>query len=131
MNSAGKVSDYMSTNLITFTSYMDIHRAINTLLDNRISGAPVLDDDGILVGILTKKDCMRIAFSASYHKDRGGPVAEFMSSTVETVSVSDDIVEVAERFLKSPFRRYPVMQDDQLVGIIARHDVLRALEELW
>lgn len=85
----------------------------------------------MLVGILTKKDCMKIAFSASYHKERGGPVSEFMSSDVETVSADTDIVEVAELFLKSHFRRYPVMQDERLVGIIARHDILRALEELW
>jgi len=131
MNESTKVSNYMSKNLITLTPNMDIHRAVNTLLDNRISGAPVLDNRDELVGILTKKDCIKVAFSASYHKERGGSVSEFMSSNVKTVSVDANIVEVAERFLNYPYRSYPAMQDDRLVGIIARHDILRALERLW
>jgi CBS domain-containing protein len=61
----------------------------------------------------------------------GGKVAEFMSTEVETVSADTDIVEIAELFLASRYRRYPVVRDGRLVGIITRHDVLRALDDLW
>ncbi len=131
MRRAGTANDYMTTKLVTFTPNMDIHRAIRALLDHRISGAPVLDDRGKLVGILSKKDCLKIAFSASYHRELGGKVADFMSRDVETVEADTDIVEVAELFLKNPFRRFPVLRNDRLVGVISRHDVLRALAELW
>ncbi len=123
--------DYMSTKLVTFTPEMDIHRAIKVLLDKRISGAPVLDAGGALVGVLSKKDCLEVAFSASYHMEWGGKVAEFMSTEVQTVAADTDIVEIAELFLASRYRRYPVVRDGRLVGIITRHDVLRALEDLW
>ncbi len=123
--------DYMSTKLVTFTREMDIHRAIQALLDNRISGAPVLDDRGKLVGILTKKDCLKMAFNTSYYQEWGGRVADFMSPEVETVDAETNIVEVTELFLNSPYRRFPVMRDNHLVGVIARHDVLQALKDLW
>jgi CBS domain-containing protein len=121
----------MSRELITFTPDMDIHRAIKVLLANRISGAPVLGEAGRLVGVLTKKDCLKIAFSASYHKEWGGRVSEFMTVDVETVDAQTDIVEVAEMFLKRHFHRYPVMRKNRVVGVITRHDVLRTLNELW
>ena len=122
---------YMSSDLVTFSPAMDLHCAIRLLLKNRISGAPVVDGQGRLVGILTKKDCLKVAFSASYHQESGGHVAEFMSREVQTVDAKSDVVEVAELFLNSRFRRFPVMRNGRLVGVISRHDVLRALDDLW
>jgi CBS domain-containing protein len=131
MNQRVTAEQYMSTALVTFSPEMDIHRAIKLLLKNRISGAPVLDGQGKLVGVLSKKDCLKIAFSASYHQEWGGKVAEFMSPEVQTVDAQSNIVEVAELFLNSRYRRFPVMRNGRLVGVISRHDVLRALEDLW
>ena len=131
MDRTSTANDYMTVKLVTFTPDMDIHHAIDALLKNHISGAPVLDDRGRLVGVLSKKDCLRIAFGASYHQERGGRVSEFMSREVETIDAETDIVEVAELFLNSRYRRFPVMRDDRLVGVISRHDVLRALKDLW
>lgn len=122
---------YMSSDLVTFSPEMDLHRAIRLLLKHRISGAPVIDGQGRLVGILTKKDCLKIAFSASYHQEWGGRVADYMSTDVQTVDARSDVVEVAELFLNSRFRRFPVMRNGRLVGVISRHDVLRALDDLW
>ena len=123
--------DYMSKDLVTFTPDTDIHRAIRVLLEKRISGAPVVDERGDLVGILSKKDCLRVAFSASYHKELGGPVSEYMSRDVQTVEAGADIVEVAEKFVKGPYRRFPVMDNGRLVGQLSRHDILKAIEQLW
>jgi CBS domain-containing protein len=121
----------MAVKLITLTPDMDIHLAIKTLLDKRISGAPVVDGRGDLVGVLSKKDCFKVAFSASYYKDWGGRVSDYMTAEVQTIDADTDIVEVAELFLNNPFRRYPVMSDERLVGQISRHDVLKALQDLW
>lgn len=131
MNQSAIARDYMSSDLVTFTPDMDIHRAIKLLLQNRISGAPVMDNSGKLVGILSKKDCLKVAFSASYHQDWGGRVSDYMSHDVHTIDADTDIVKVAEIFLKSSYRRFPVMSNDRLVGQISRHDVLTALEQLW
>ena len=131
MSRSAKASHYMTARPITVTPDMDIHRAIKVLLKHRISGAPVVDDQGDLVGILSKKDCLRVAFSASYHQEWGGHVARVMSREVQTVDAQSDVEEVAELFLNSPFRRFPVMKNGRLVGVISRHDVLRALDDLW
>ena len=121
----------MATDLVTVTPDMNIHRAIRILLERQISGVPVIGENGELVGILSVKDCLKIAFSASYHQEWAGRVSEFMSTEVQTIESDTDIVEAAEIFLKNRYRRFPVVTDGRLVGMISRYDVLRAIEELW
>jgi len=129
----GKVTarEYMTRRLITFTPDMDIHRAITLLLGARVSGGPVLDETGAIAGVLSIKDCLGVAFDASYHQSPGGKVREFMSEDVETIDADTDIVEVADTFLKSRYRRFPVVDGGRLAGQISRYDVLRALADLW
>ena len=131
MSQAVSAKDYMTTDVLTIAPEMDIHAAIKVLVDNKISGAPVVDKNGDLAGILSTRDCLKVAFSASYHKDSGGRVSDYMSEKVETVDAGTDIVEVADLFLKSRYRRFPVTANNRLVGLISRYDVLRALEDLW
>jgi CBS domain-containing protein len=131
MSPSFSAKDYMSADLITFDPEMNIHRAIGLLLANNISGGPVVDAEGNLVGILSTKDCFKIAFTATYHQERSGRVSEYMSQEVKTIDADTDIVEVAETFLKSRYRRFPVISKGRLVGQISRYDVLKALDDLW
>lgn len=124
------VRDYMSGRLVTFTPETDVLDAIHELVQKRIAGAPVVDDQGNLVGMLSELDCMKIAMTAGYHGDMGGPVADFMTADVVTIDADMSIFDLAQLFLTSGFRRYPVMSDNRLVGQISRRDVLRALGEL-
>jgi CBS domain-containing protein len=126
-----KVDDYMARTLYTFLPSDNIHSAVKTLLEKRISGAPVLDESGNLVGLLSKKDCLKVVYSASYHQDWGGRVDEFMRKEIETIESGIDIIEVADRFVGSSFRRFPVMKQGKLVGQISRHDILLALYDQW
>ncbi len=119
----------MTTRLVTLPPDMSIHEAIRILLSKRISGAPVVDATGALIGMLSKKDCLRIVFSAQYHDDRGGPVREYMSAPVETLDASLDVVSAVHRFLQSHFRRFPVLRDGRLVGQVSRYDILKSLME--
>jgi len=123
------VADIMVTRLVTFSPDTNIHEAIRVLLDKRISGAPVVDADGSLIGMLSKKDCLKIVFSSQYHDDRGGPVRDYMSATVETLDADLDLVSAAQLFLDSHFRRFPVLRDGKLVGQISRADILKVLTE--
>lgn len=131
MKTGRTVGQYMTRKLVTLRPDMGIHEGIRILLKHRLSGAPVVDDAGQLVGILSNKDCVRMAFGASYHQDWGGTVASAMSSPVETVRADADIVEVAELFLRGPYRRYPVLDGGRLVGQVSRYDILHALDDLW
>lgn len=123
--------DYMSQRLVVFSPDMDVGRAMEVLLEQQISGAPVVDGAGVLVGLLTERDCFAVAVNASYHQHPGGKVADYMTRDVETVPADLDIVAVMERFLRGPYRRFPVVEEGRLVGLISRRDVLRAILELW
>jgi len=126
-----RVRDVMATKLVTVQPQMEILRAVNLLLRHDFGGAPVVDDAGKLVGILTEKDCMKVVLNAGYHSEYGGRVAEYMSRDVVTMKPDDSIVEAAKRFLDDNYHRYPVVEGGELVGQISRRDMLRALEQLW
>ena len=124
------VKDYMARALVTFKPETDVLDAVHSLVKHRIAGAPVVDDSGNLVGMLSELDCMKIALHAGYHGDWGGPVSDYMSDGVETVDADMSIIDLAQVFIDSKYRRFPVMANNRLVGQISRRDVLRALEYL-
>ena len=125
-----RVRDYMSARVITFAPDMEILEAVHILVENRISGAPVLDLRGNLIGMLSEQDCIKVALNAAYHNEWGGRVEEFMSREVKTVDADASIVDVAEIFVEMSYRRLPVVERNRLVGQISRHDILRAMEIL-
>ena len=124
------VKDYMSGKLVTFRPDTDVLDAIHELVKHGISGAPVIDDTGNLVGMLSEFDCMKVVLTAGYHGEPGGPVSDLMATDVKTVRAEVSIVDMADGFMKSGLRRYPVINGNRLVGQISRRDVLRALTEL-
>jgi len=124
-----KVGDYMTRRLVTFHRNDNVISAMGMLLDKKISGAPVVDDDGNLVGILSEVDLMPIVMQDSYYDESMGIVADYMQSPVDTIDPDMDIYMVAERFHKEHRRRYPVVKNGKLVGQISRRDVLRAAED--
>jgi CBS domain-containing protein len=124
------VKDYMAESLLTFKPDMDVMEAIHLLCDKGYSGAPVLDNLGNVIGILSEHDCLKVAIHASYHGIMGGKVADFMSKNPVTVDAELSILELAKMFLDKPYRRYPVVEDNRLVGLISRTDVLRAIDSI-
>lgn len=130
MKTSVKVRDYMATNLVTLHPEMEILRATHVLLAHDIAAAPVVDSAGTLLGILTERDCIRVVLEAGYLGEYGGQVADFMSKEVHTLSAGDSIVDAAKLFCGHQFHRYPVMENNQLVGFLSRRDVMRALEHI-
>jgi CBS domain-containing protein len=125
------IEQHMATDLVSLSPGDDILHAMRVLLDNNFSGAPVLDEAGKLIGILSMKDCMEIVYNTAYHQDWGGKVEQYMSHEVEHIEADTSILSAAEKFLNSNFRRFPVLRNGQLVGQISRHDILRALDQLY
>ncbi len=124
------VKDYMTGKLVKFHPETDVLDAIHELVAHGIAGAPVVDDHGDLVGMLSELDCMKIALHAHYHGHWGGPVSEYMTQDTETVDADMNIIDLAQQFLDTGFRRFPVVKDHRLIGQISRRDVLRALGEI-
>ena len=124
------VKDYMSRTLVTFKPDMSVLDAVHKLVEHRIAGAPVVDDAGNLIGMISELDCLKVVLQAGYHGDYGGPVSDYMTADVQTVNAEMSIIDLAQRFLDSHFRRFPVTDRNRLVGQISRRDVLRALQVL-
>jgi len=125
------VRDYMTTRLTLLKPDMEIQRAVHILLENKVSGALVINDDGDLVGILTERDCLKVVLNATYHYEYAGTVAEFMVRDVKVMAPNDNLVDAAKRFYQERYLRYPVLDNGRLVGQISRSDVMRALGDVW
>ena len=132
LNAPG-VSEYMTKKLITFRPEQPISEVIDALLKHRITGGPVLNAENQVVGLIDDKDCLKVLFAGAYynhpvHKDT---VADYMSNVMKTISVNDDIIDVGNIFISTPYKRLVVLDDDgRLVGQISRRDILRAIKEL-
>jgi len=122
--------DCMSTYFVTLRSTTDIYDAIDILLKKRASGAPVLNDNDELIGVLTEKDCLRVLSNDAYATLARGTVADYMSEIKASVRADMDLFGVAEVFLGNNFAILPVMDNDQLIGRISRQDMLRGIQRL-
>jgi len=118
--------------LITFKPDDDINEIIDIIIDKKISGAPVLDESGKLVGIISEKDCLRIIVDQAYHNlPYSSPkVSDYMTKNVKTLSPESDVVEAASLFLGTAVRRMPVVDNGTLLGQISRRDILRAAKNI-
>ena len=130
MSTSFSAKNFMISTLVTFSPHMDVTDAIHELVKEGVSGAPVVDEKGSLVGILTERDCLDAFLKASYYSEPAGPVSEFMSRDVKTVDADESIIQVAQRLAQTKYRRYPVLQSDRLVGMLGRREVLRAMLEV-
>lgn len=125
-----RVRDYMATQLMTFSPDTEVMSAVHQLVRTGHSGAPVVDAQGKLIGMLSEKDCLNIAMVAAQDSCVAGPVSQYMSRDVRTVGSDLSITQLANLFLNNThFRRYPVVDDERLVGQISRTDVLRAISD--
>jgi CBS domain-containing protein len=123
-------ADYMSTNIITVTPSTKISQAIKKLLDHKITSMPVIDERGKLVGIFSEKDGIKVFVESAYNQSMDGAVGEIMNKEPLIIDADASLVDVAAKFEETPARSFPVFQNGELVGIISRVDVLRALLSL-
>lgn len=124
------IRECMARDLVLLRPEMDLHAAMRLFVDHNVSGAPVVDAHGSLLGVLSDKDCFRAAVHASYHAEPWGPVSSHMSSPAETLDADTALVEAVEIFYRRPYRRYPVVSGGRLIGMLTRRDVMRALDAL-
>ncbi|MBF89027.1 MAG: CBS domain-containing protein [Candidatus Marinimicrobia bacterium] len=124
------IKDLMVKELITFTPETLIGYAINSLIRNKISGAPVIDRNANLVGLLSEKDCLHTLLESSYYNNLSGHVQDYMSKKLTTIDINDNINEVAQKFIDLRFRRFPVLENGKLVGQISRRDILKVINSI-
>lgn len=121
------VRDFMDTQVPTLSPTQDIHEAVAFFMEQRVTGAPVCDASGRVVGMLTEKDCLRLLALGHDAEIARGTVSDFMSKDVTSVTPEMNVYFLAGLFLKANFRRVPVLEGGKLVGAITRFDILRVI----
>ena len=125
------VRDVMRTKIVSLRPDADVMDAMRMLATHRVSGAPVIDERENLVGVLTERDCLHTIVTGCYlGASGGGPVEDFMSTDVKSVDPAASLLEVAQLFDRSKYRRFPVLEENVVVGLVSRRDVVIALMEL-
>lgn len=128
------VQEYMVPlkNLICFRPDQNIWDAVEIMIDSKISGAPVLDENQELVGIISEKDCLRIVVDHAYHNLplESPKVEDYMTKKVKTLPHDADVVSAATEFVNSSVRRFPIVQNGRLLGQVSRRDILRAARKI-
>ncbi|MBC8187219.1 MAG: CBS domain-containing protein [Proteobacteria bacterium] len=125
--------ELMATNLLVFRPEQPILEAIASLIKRRVSGAPVVDEEDTLVGILSEVDCLRMLASDEFFLEQYEEVAsvsQFMTSGGRTIPPDLGIYAISHYFVTSSIRRLPVIENDKLIGQVSRRDVLRGMEEM-
>jgi CBS domain-containing protein len=124
--------DIMTHALVSFRPETNIFEAIKKLVDRRISGAPVVDENGQMVGMLSELDCLNVLASDEFYDDdhSGSEVSDYMSTAYATAAPEVDIYWLAQHFLRTPVRRFPVVERGHLLGQVSLSDVLRGIEEM-
>ena len=126
------VADVMTSQLVIFKPEQSIHEVMRAFIKHRISGGPVVDESGKLVGVISEADCMKEISDSRYFNlpilDKS--VAHFMTKEVDTIDANTNVFDAASLFSKSSRRRYPVMENNRLVGQVSRKDIVIAALEM-
>lgn len=125
--------EIMATSLVTLRPDMTAVAAAELLLKHRISGAPVVDEQGHLLGLLSEFDLLRAVASSDYEMDAHDSIEtvdQLMSRDCQTVSPDIDLFGLAHEFVSLRVRRFPVVENDRLVGQVSRRDALKAAIKL-
>ena len=130
MSRLPSVRTHMDTDVSTFSPETDIMEAIDSLISWKVTGAPVVDADVRVVGILTEKDCLKVLAMGTDGERASGTVGDFMQRKVVTIP-PDMNIYAAGLLLNHNFRRLPVVAGGKLVGAITRFDILRAIASAY
>ena len=121
-----------SSDMITFHPDQTIQEVIDIIINKRISGAPVLDENRKLVGIISEKDCLKVIVDQAYHNlpMSNRKVSDYMTAKVKTLSPDSNVVEAANEFLNTAIRRLPIVENGVLLGQVSRRDILKAAKNI-
>lgn len=129
MASSILVRDVMKTPPPSVSDKVSIGEVIDALSRHNVLGLPVLNEFGSIVGFVSEQDCIHAMLVSSYHCEGAPNVKEVMRSEVVSVSPETSIVDLAENMDHNRPKQYPVVEDGELVGLVTRRAILKALWE--
>ena len=117
-----RACDVMSKDIIKASPEMLLTEVMDLLLRWSISGLPVVDDQGKLVGIISEIDLLNLAISGNAADTR---VREIMTKNVISYGPDTDMGELVQCFSTKRLRRVPIVEDGKVVGVVSRRDIVR------
>jgi predicted transcriptional regulator len=117
-----KARDVMTTTVVTTVPTATMKEVAELLLRHRVSGVPVIDDDGVIIGVISEFDLLKVVYSPEVETQL---VSDHMSTHLLTVKEDEQLINVVDVFLTHPVRRLPVVRDGKMIGLISRHDLIR------
>ncbi len=123
-----RAKDVMSTNVISVKKDDPIFEAVKLLVENNISGLPVIDNDMSLTGILSEKDVVDLFYEHEQAEDK--TVGDYMTYPAVSFEENNALLNVCNFLTKNIFRRVPVTSGGKLVGIISIQDILNSVMQL-
>lgn len=124
------VRDYMSHKVVCFDLQDDVADIAATLLEKKVSGAPIVDRQGNVVGFVSEQDCIKEMLNTAWHCELTATAADVMHSEVLSVSPNMDVGDLAQQLCATKPKMYPVVEDGRLVGVITRSNVMQALVDM-
>ena len=120
-----KAKDIMSTTVTTVHEYANVMEVIKLLVEHNVTGLPVVDDSGRLLGMVTEKDILMLLL---YDPDvKGKTVTDLMTTEIIHFDEDDNLMSIFESLVQSNFRRVPILSEGRLVGIVSRRDIIKFL----
>jgi len=124
-----EAKDIMIKNVICIKKGIPVVDAIRLMAKNNITGIPVVEDDGVLVGILSEQDVLRLFHTFEDEKDR--IVNDFMTQPAVHFEEEEPLLDVCYCLRDNSIRRVPVTSRGKVVGVISRSDILKCILKLW
>lgn len=116
-----RAKSIMTKYVLTVQEDTDIIEAMRLLIDHNVTGMPVVDCHNNLKGIISEKDMLRML----YEGDKYAKVGELMTRDVVTFGEEAELPDICECLINNNFRRIPIVNEDKLVGIISRKDIIK------
>ena len=123
-----RAKDIMSTDVISVKKDDPIFDAVKLLVENNISGLPVVEDDMTLTGILSEKDVVDLFYD--HEQAEGKTVGDYMTRPAVCFDGNNALLNVCNFLEKNIFRRVPVTSNGKLIGIISVQDILSSVLKL-
>lgn len=124
------VRDFMAESFVSFPKDMAINDAGKLLCKAKISGGPVVDQGGELLGFLSQKECLMRIYRMRYYNEEFGKVGDYMKTPVATVAPEDNVFDLIEKFLNNHYHIYPVTKEGKVLGVVERNQVFRIVIEM-
>ncbi len=116
------IRDVMRPDPMKIRPDANLRGALELLIENQISGLPVVDEAGRLVGVLSEKDLLKLFYELDTHS-----VESLMSRDPVSIPVEGPLVDVVDSLMANDFRRVFIHEDEKLVGLISRADLMPAI----